>query len=374
MVGQEARGTDGEAPAAPDPPGHAPTSSAHIVDAADGPLVGEGRRRVLPFLLTATLGMVGTAPSSAWPRPAHALAGATFAAATVVGALVIPWRRIPRQAQLAPPFAFLAATLLLMWAGGQGVHSAFSAVLVLPLMWLALYESRGAVAVAAASTGAALWLSLPDPSAPPADTAAASVFVLVVCCTGMGLTLRSLVADARGLALALREREQMLEYLSVHDPLTELANRRGLASESGMTGDRASREGRSFSFVYIDLDGFKTVNDTLGHDVGDALLREVADRLRGLVRASDTVARLGGDEFAVLVVGDPATATRLARRIEGALARPYPVACGLTVSASVGLAHSADVGPEPGAVLSAADLSMFTRKRDRRSTDDSDGA
>jgi diguanylate cyclase (GGDEF)-like protein len=125
--------------------------------------------------------------------------------------------------------------------------------------------------------------------------------------------------------------------------------------------------------LYIDLDHFKELNDTLGHDVGDVLLREVADRLRALVRSTDTVARLGGDEFAVLVEGSgPAHAVQLAERIETALRVPYVAAPDVPMSASVGIAHSADAGTEPDAVLSAADTSMFTRKRERHRTQRTD--
>jgi diguanylate cyclase (GGDEF)-like protein len=339
-------------------------SIAHIVDATDGPLVGPGtRNRVLPFAITAALSVLVSVPTTTWYRPALAIAIAIAGAIVTVGAIAIPWQQMPRAVQLVLPFAFLAALLLLMSAARQDVHSPFVSLLVLPLMWLALYESRGAVVAAAGLAGIALGLVqlTAASAAPPTDVQ--SILVLVICCAGMGVTLHSLVADARSLAGALRAHQLALEHLSLHDPLTDLSNRRGFSENARIAHDRAAAENRPFSLLYIDLDHFKELNDTLGHDAGDLLLEEVADRLRSLVRASDTVARLGGDEFAVLVEGsEPLQAVNLANRIDTALRLPYLAAPNLAVSASVGVAHSGEVGADPEAVLSAADKSMFMRK------------
>ncbi len=186
----------------------------------------------------------------------------------------------------------------------------------------------------------------------------------------MGATLHRLVEDARLLALDLRDHHERLARLIARDPLTDLTNRRGFADASQRARDGAVRTGQPFSLLYVDLDRFKELNDSRGHDVGDLLLVEVAERLRSLVRTTDTVARLGGDEFAVLALGsEPSRAIRLAARIEAALALPYRAAPGFRLSASVGLAHSCEVGVEPEDVLSAADTAMFARKRDRRRTE-----
>ena len=339
--------------------------SVHIVDATDGPLVGDGRHgRILPFAVTATICMVVAVPSASWARPGLAVAGSVLVVATIIGSVLIPWHRVARAAQMASPLTFLVATLMLTSATGQGLGSPFVTMVVLPLMWLALYEDRIAVLVASALAGVGLWLAVPSGLVQPAHSAFASIVVLVVCCGGMGATLHGLVADARNLALALREHQFALEHMSLHDSLTDLSNRRGFAAESRLAGDRAQNDGRPFSVVYIDLDGFKGLNDIHGHDVGDLLLKEVADRLQSLVRATDTVARLGGDEFAVLIEGsEPSQAIQLADRIEKALRRPYIAAPGVPISASVGIAHSADAGTEPEAVLAAADSSMFVHKR-----------
>jgi diguanylate cyclase (GGDEF)-like protein len=341
---------------------------AHIVDATDGPLVGDGcRHRVMPFAITAALSFGFAVPPTSWYRPRLALTVCVVAAVITLAALATPWRRVPRTAQLTLPFGFLAATVLLMSAARQDVHSPFVSLIVLPLMWLALYESRVAVLAAVALAGVALGFVQLTAAGTASGEDAASIVVLVICCAGMGITLHGLVADAKALAAALRDHQLALEHLSLHDPLTDLSNRRGFAEEARQAQHRAEVENRPFSLLYIDLDHFKHLNDTLGHDAGDLLLEEVAARLRALVRATDTVARLGGDEFAVLVEGsEPAHAVHLAARIDTALRLPYGAAPNLAVSASVGVAHSEDVGDDPDAVLSAADRSMFDRKGNRR--------
>jgi diguanylate cyclase (GGDEF)-like protein len=345
-------------------------SIAHIVDATDGPLVGDGcGHRVMPFAVTAALSFAVTVPATTWYRPGLAIAVATVSAAVTVAALMTPWRRAPRSAQLVVPFTFLIATVLLMSAAGQSVHSPFVSLVVLPLMWLALYETRSSVLVAAGIAGVGVGFVQLTAVSGAATLVGSSIAVLVICCAGMGATLNALVADARKLAASLREHHLALEHLSLHDPLTDLSNRRGFAEETRLAHKRAADENRPFSLLYIDLDHFKELNDTLGHDAGDLLLEEVAGRLRTLVRTTDTVARLGGDEFAVLAEGSqPTQAVLLAERIDAALRMPYAAAPDLAVSASVGVAHSEDVGGDPDAALSAADRSMFMRKDARRST------
>ncbi|MEP7115135.1 MAG: GGDEF domain-containing protein [Ilumatobacteraceae bacterium] len=337
----------------------------HIVDATRGPLVGKGRLdRIKPFAVTATISLIVAVPLASWTRPALAVAGSGLVAVTIVGSAVTPWKAIARIAQLASPLLFLAATVLLIAATGQGIGAPFVAMVALPLMWLALYENRAAVVSAALLAGVVIWVAALNATDEPTYDGALTILVLVVCAAGMGATLHGLVGDARRLAMELREHQLASEHLSLHDSLTDLSNRRGFAAESRLAGNRAEHGGLPFSMIYIDLDNFKGLNDTLGHDAGDVLLKEVAGRLRLLVRATDTVARLGGDEFAVIVEGsDPAQSVQLAERIEAALKLPYVAAPDMPVSASVGIAHSADSGGEPEAVLSAADIAMFDHKR-----------
>ncbi len=162
------------------------------------------------------------------------------------------------------------------------------------------------------------------------------------------------------------ELREELERMAYHDPLTGLPNRRLLA-EHGLKAlalaDR--REGRA-GLVYLDLARFKRINDTLGHDVGDAVLEEAADRLRSVVRESDTAARVGGDEFAVLLpgvegIGDVRDA---ARRIRERLDEAYRVADhSFRVSAQIGIALYPDHAEDFAGLLSAADRAMYQAKR-----------
>jgi diguanylate cyclase (GGDEF)-like protein len=162
----------------------------------------------------------------------------------------------------------------------------------------------------------------------------------------------------------LRERENELRRLAFQDPLTGLANRslfhervaRALATHASGAG--------TFAVFFIDLDGFKEVNDGLGHSAGDAVLRAVADRLRDCLRETDTVARFGGDEFAILMerLASPeevhATATRIVAAVQA------PVGLGAreaTVTASVGVALNR-AGDSADDILREADLAMYTAK------------
>jgi diguanylate cyclase (GGDEF)-like protein len=152
----------------------------------------------------------------------------------------------------------------------------------------------------------------------------------------------------------------------LHDPLTGLANRVHLLQTLERCLARAARAaGTQLAVVYLDLDGFKPVNDALGHASGDRLLFEVGQRLRDAVRPGDHVARLGGDEFAIVL--DPALpgqrAERIAARVLAQLAEPFALSQGqATVAASLGIAFSMP-GDDAGHLLSAADAPMYEAKK-----------
>ncbi|MBB3082921.1 putative bifunctional diguanylate cyclase/phosphodiesterase [Geodermatophilus sabuli] len=159
--------------------------------------------------------------------------------------------------------------------------------------------------------------------------------------------------------------EEALAHQAFHDTLTGLANRALFADSVDRALQNRARGGPSAAVVFIDLDGFKAVNDTLGHQAGDALLRQVADRLRSAVRAGDTVARLGGDEFAVLVQQpgdrqDEAGAT--AARVLDVLARPIELAgqrVAVTGSIGIAVAHDDATGES---LVRDADIAMYAAK------------
>ncbi|WP_212826851.1 bifunctional diguanylate cyclase/phosphodiesterase [Catellatospora sp. TT07R-123] len=161
-----------------------------------------------------------------------------------------------------------------------------------------------------------------------------------------------------------RRLERELTHRAFHDSLTSLANRALFVDRVTLAVDRARRNSSIAGVLFIDLDDFKDVNDTLGHPVGDQLLAEVAERLRGVLRPHDTAARLGGDEFAALIedAADTAAIERVAERVVRALALPVPVGDHLVpAEASVGVATTrhADDGDE---LLRHADLALYAAK------------
>jgi diguanylate cyclase (GGDEF)-like protein len=168
--------------------------------------------------------------------------------------------------------------------------------------------------------------------------------------------------------LAVRETRRLMARVAdraLHDPLTGLANRVLFQDRLGQAGED-THLGESMSVLALDLNHFKIVNDTLGHGVGDELLRAVADRIRTCVRDDDVVARLGGDEFAILVVGSPARARRLADRVVESFDKPFLIdGHELLIRPSVGLATSpCAAGQNCGEqLLNQADIAMYSGKR-----------
>jgi diguanylate cyclase (GGDEF)-like protein len=176
--------------------------------------------------------------------------------------------------------------------------------------------------------------------------------------------LRHDVARREAVEAQLRERETQLQQLAFRDPLTGLANRMLFYDRLTHALNTHARAGRPFAVLFIDLDGFKQINDDCGHQTGDAVLRAVATRLRAGLRAGDTVARFGGDEFVILLEGLTAhiDGGATAARIIGLVRQPIDVAGGtVVVSASVGIAVNL---PGMGAddLLRQADEAMYTAK------------
>jgi diguanylate cyclase (GGDEF)-like protein len=164
----------------------------------------------------------------------------------------------------------------------------------------------------------------------------------------------------------LQELERQLKHLAFHDPLTGLANRSLFAERITNALARNERDPQICGVLFIDLDDFKTVNDTLGHAAGDQLLVAVAHRVSGCLRPGDTGARLGGDEFAVLLenIAGPEDAARVAARVTHSLRLPVQVAGqSVHVRASVGIATSLDV-TAADELLRNADLAMYMAKAD----------
>ncbi|MCV2355632.1 EAL domain-containing protein [Paucibacter sp. B2R-40] len=170
---------------------------------------------------------------------------------------------------------------------------------------------------------------------------------------------------------SLKNAEERLHHLAHHDALTGLPNRLLFANDLARSIERAKRGGKSIALLFLDLDHFKLINDTMGHAVGDKLLHEIARRLRNSVRAQDAVARLGGDEFTVALedVGSPDDAASMAHKIIAALSEPMQLEGNqVTISPSIGIAFY----PADGACIEdltrAADAAMYRAKQHGRKT------
>ncbi len=168
-----------------------------------------------------------------------------------------------------------------------------------------------------------------------------------------------------------RQSEVKIEYMAHHDALTDLANRVLLNERLEQALGRRIHREEMVAIHHLDLDQFKAVNDTFGHPVGDKLLKIVADRLRGLVRESDTIARMGGDEFVIVQapITDPAEATALAERIIELMGEPFDIdGHQAVIGASVGIAVGPGDGLRPDRLLRNADLALYRAKGDGRGT------
>jgi diguanylate cyclase (GGDEF)-like protein/PAS domain S-box-containing protein len=163
--------------------------------------------------------------------------------------------------------------------------------------------------------------------------------------------------------------EERLAHLAHHDALTNLPNRPLFQDRMQQALALARRERQRLALLYLDLDGFKTVNDRFGHAVGDLLLQEAARRISGCVRASDTVGRIGGDEFVVLLsrIDTEGAALQVAEKVRAALGSPFTLA-GRTVqlSCSIGIALYPDHGDDDLALAHHADLAMYRAKEGGR--------
>jgi diguanylate cyclase (GGDEF)-like protein/PAS domain S-box-containing protein len=170
---------------------------------------------------------------------------------------------------------------------------------------------------------------------------------------------------------AIKRSQAELEHLAHFDPLTELPNRSLFHDRLSHALERAGRYNQHVAVMVLDLDGFKTVNDSLGHPIGDQLLQQVAHRLKDCVRVEDTVARLGGDEFSVVLAnlksGD--NIVDIARKILDSIERPFSInGHAAMVSTSIGIAVFPEDGTTPDLLIRNADAAMYQSKAAGRNT------
>jgi len=172
--------------------------------------------------------------------------------------------------------------------------------------------------------------------------------------------------EVRLLYKQLEEYSRALESLAMHDALTGLPNRRLLMDRLSSSIAHARRNKSTMAVMYLDLDGFKEINDTLGHDAGDMLLRMVADRLAAAVRQEDTVARMGGDEFVIGLweLNHAEGVAKLVTKVIQAVSQPYRIQDReVRITASVGVGIYPLHGDEVETLMKSADLALYEAKR-----------
>lgn len=168
------------------------------------------------------------------------------------------------------------------------------------------------------------------------------------------------------ITIELEQRRVQLEFSALHDSVTGLPNRNLFMDRLNQVQARSLRDRSKFSVFFIDLDGFKNINDTLGHDAGDAVLRAIAEKISGLLRKTDTIARFGGDEFCILSVdiNDGEDSEELAARILKAINQPFEYkGHPLKVTASIGISSNTGHQKDLETLINEADQAMYLSKK-----------
>ncbi|MGH9615418.1 MAG: putative bifunctional diguanylate cyclase/phosphodiesterase, partial [Acidobacteriaceae bacterium] len=241
---------------------------------------------------------------------------------------------------------FRAGAAVVMGVAIAGMHYTAMAAAEFP---------RGSICRASYTGVTAGWLAL--------LIVIATFAVLSIALTISVLDLR-LESRTAVLASSLAHANQELTHLAMHDTLTKLPNRILLEDRINQAIQTAKRRNSRFSLMFMDLDGFKAINDSFGHHVGDLLLVEVARRIRATVRAQDTIARMGGDEFVLLAdAAEPANAANLADKLLKAISLPFAIAGGeLRVTASIGIAIYLGGEERQHDLMRDADAAMYHAK------------
>lgn len=190
--------------------------------------------------------------------------------------------------------------------------------------------------------------------------------------TLLEMDLTAMATDIAGIAIERHRNEARIHHMAHHDPLTGLPNRALFWAQFSRTLHEAQRERRKVTVAYIDLDNFKTINDTLGHAAGDEVLRSLAVRMGNCIRASDLLVRLGGDEFAIVFSNpghDELGVIRRLQQLRAAVAQPLEIeGHSLVATCSMGVAFFPQDGMTPEALLARADRAMYEAKGMGRDT------
>lgn len=174
------------------------------------------------------------------------------------------------------------------------------------------------------------------------------------------------ITERKFMEETLKKQNAELSHQALHDTLTGLPNRRMFYERLNQSLEKASSHNELVALLFLDLDGFKLINDNLGHNVGDLLLKAVADRLKGCLRGSDTISRLGGDEFTVILPAIPgkSEAAKVAEKIRDAIVQPFLLEeHTVSVTTSIGISVYPIDAREPEILLNNADIAMFRAKQ-----------
>jgi diguanylate cyclase (GGDEF)-like protein len=272
-----------------------------------------------------------------------------------IGFLIVPWDRLPAWALHAMPLITIIETAIGIRVIGSYSDIAINYYVFIAVFVAYAFDSRVIVAVYVAVLSAAAALPLLYGGSSVNDTPARVIIgvLLLVVVTGIITVLRE----------GLEKRQRELEQLAVHDALTGVGNYRLLNERLEYEIARHLRSGACLTVMLLDLDGFKNVNDTLGHLVGDRVLVEVAQAIQTTVRGQDTVARQGGDEFSILAPEtDDEAAQALADRVEEAVRE----ATAGRVTTSIGWTTFPTQAEDPRMLLAIADAELWRAKRERR--------
>ncbi len=321
---------------------------------------------VRPVLATVSGGTAAVITEMAYPLCDLLLA------ALVVGVLALRGWRLDRMwGMLGAGFLALAAAdcmYALQVAGGASAPSALTNMtydIGVMLLALAAWQPRATIETDSVPSGAVLTI-------PAAFTVSALGLLIYdhfsrLDPIALALAMGTMVFAFARTALTFRDVRALAETRrqAMTDDLTSMPNRRHFLRRvhDGIIASRAT--GESVALLIVDLDHFKELNDTLGHDAGDQLLRQVGERLHGVLRASDTAARLGGDEFGVLLPdsSDGANAELVAEKILKAIAQPFPIkSVGLRVTASIGIALFPEHAENDEQLMQHADVAMYEAK------------
>ena len=312
------------------------------------PFAREGLiQRVLPFAGTALLAFALAPLPPDESQPHSLLLAVGLIAVIFTAAFLAPWDRLPPFAQTLPPLAYLPVVALLRDAEGGGA-SGYAPLVLLPVIWLALYGKRGELAVAIGLAAVCLTLPILFVGAPLYPASEWRRMLLLVAVAGIvGVTVQRLVRRHEELS-------DQLARLALADGLTGLANRRAWDDRLPRELLRAERDGSTLSVAILDLDHFKRFNDELGHQAGDRLLQACAHAWLGELRATDVLTRYGGEEFALLLPGCTLeSAVETAERLRSAT--PVGQTC------SVGVAEWFP-SEDSVALISRADTALYGAK------------